>query len=162
MCTGAEVPLILALLGTGVSVAGQIQQGETQNKIAENNATALRYQAQSANEAGAVAEQTHRLKVQQLLSSQTAAAGASGADVGSQSFGKVMDQTATMGELDAQTIRMNALREAWGLKTQALSQEYSGKAAKAAGYAGALGTALTGFGKAASMTDWAKTPAKTK
>lgn len=144
MCS---IPIAMLAM-TAVSAYGQIQQGNNQAQIASQQANAVNDQAQRVNEAGAISEETHRQRVQALLSTQTAVAGASGADVGSQSFGKVMDQTATLGELDSQTIRMNALRDAWGLKTQALGLNYQGQAAKAAGYSGAFGTALTGFGSA--------------
>lgn len=149
-------PVALAWVGTAIAAGGQIQQAQTQNAIAQVQAKQLIYAAQSAAEAGAVAEQQHRDKVKQLLATQTAAAGASGADVQSQSFGKVMEQTATMGELDAQTIRTNALREVYGLKTQATNVAWQGEAMKLAGYGRAVGTALTGFAQGSQYSDWTK------
>lgn len=154
-------PALAVLALTGVSAYGQTQQGRTEEKIARYNASALDQQAQRVSESGAVAEQTQRMKVQQLLASQTVAAGASGADVSSGSFGDVMDDTAVFGELDAQTIRMNAGREAWGLKTQGQALRYQGKAAKARGVTGAIGTALTGFASAYGMASQAGTAAGT-
>lgn len=155
-------PAIATLALTGISAYSQVRQGQSQQHILDNQATAVDDQAQRVRESGAIAEQSQRLKVQQLLSTQTAVAGASGADVNSQSFGKVMDQTATFGELDAQTVRMNALREAWGLGTQATALRYQGKATKAAGMSSAFGTALTGFGSAYGMASAAGTPGSPK
>lgn len=144
-------PAIALLAVTAVSSYSQIKQGQDQQDINNAQASAVDDQAQRANEAGSIAEQSHRGKVQKIIGSQTAAAGASGADVASGSFGDVMDETAVFGEMDAQTIRMNALRESWGLKTQAQGLRYQGKAAKAQGMSNALGTALTGFGSAYGM-----------
>ena len=141
-------PALFLAAGTAVSAYGQIQQGRTQRAIADRNATVLNYQASDAAVRGSQEEQIQRQKVQQLIASQTAAAGASGADVGSKSFGDVMAQTAATGELDAQQIRMNAMREAWGFKTQAEGLKWQGAAAEKAGYLGAAGTAITGFGAA--------------
>jgi hypothetical protein len=151
MCTGAEIPLIMTLVGTGVSVAGQIQQGKTQEAIDNRNATVMNYQASDALVRGSQEEQIQRQKVQQMVGTQTAVAGASGADVGSKSFSDVMTQTAGLGELDAQQIRMNAMREAWGFNTQAQGLRWQGQMAKDASTMGAIGTAITGFGKAYQM-----------
>ena len=150
MCTGLEIAAFTALLGTGISAAGQIQQGKTQQAIDERNAKALNYQASDAIARGAQEEQTQRDRVRHIIAAQTVAAGASGADVGSKSFGDVMTQTAGLGEFDAQQIRLNALRSAWGLKTQAEGMKWQGAQAVKAGYLGAAGTALTGFGTAYS------------
>ena len=141
-------PAIFLAAGTAVSAYGQIQQGQTQQAIDNRNATVLNYQASDAAVRGSQEEQIQRQKVQQLLGAQTAAAGASGADVGSKSFGDVMATSAAMGELDAQQIRMNAMREAWGFKTQAEGLQWQGQAAKQAGLVGGIGTAITGFGAA--------------
>jgi len=143
MCNAAAM-----LAVTAFQAFSQVQQGQATRRIYASQAAAVDDEAQRVSESGSVAEQTHRLKVQQLISTQTAAAGASGADVSSQSFGNVMDQAATTGELDALTIRMNAQREAWGLKTRAQGLRYQGRAAEAAGVSQALGTALTGFASA--------------
>ena len=147
MCTGLEIAL---LAGTAVSAAGQVSQAQTQKAIDQRNATALNYQASDAIARGAQEEQVQRDRVKHILAAQTVAAGSSGADVASKSFGDVMAQTAGMGEFDAQQIRLNALRGAWGFRTQAQGLDWQGNQALTAGYLGAAGTALTGFGAAYS------------
>lgn len=154
------VPYLLAA-ATAVSTYGVIQQGQTQQKIANRNADAANYSAQDALERGATAEQVHRQKVQQLISSQTAAAGASGAAVESQSFQKVIDQSTTMGELDIQTIRTNALREAWAFKNQATGFNLQGQMDREASLYTGVGTALTGFAGAAKAGQLTQ-PSKSK
>ena len=143
----AAVPYLL-IAGTAISTYGVVQQGQTTKQIANRNADAANYSAQDALERGAAAEQVHRQKVRQLISSQTAAAGASGAAVESQSFQKVLDQSATMGELDIQTIRTNALREAWAFKNQATGLNLQGQMDSQASLYSGVGTALTGFSSA--------------
>jgi len=141
-------PLAVMAVGTVISAAGQYQQGQTQQAIDNRNAMVANYQASDALVRGSSAEQIQQSKVRQLVASQTAAAGASGAAVESQSFGKVIDQTNEMGTVDALTLRTNALREAWGYKNQAAGLGYAGDAAALMGTTGAIGTALTGFGSA--------------
>lgn len=138
-------PTTAMMVMTAISMYGQIKQGETQAEISNANAAALDTQAQRVAEAGSIKEQAHRAEVQKLLSAQTAQAGASGADVASQSFKGVMEDTAVGGEFDALQLRTNALRDAWGLQTQAKGLRWAGSAARQAGYMGAAGSALTGF-----------------
>ena len=147
MCTGVEIAL---LAGTTAMAAGQIQQGQTQQAIDQRNATVMNYQASDAIARGAQEEQVKRDRVRHIIAAQTVAAGASGAAVESKSFGDVMTQTAGLGEFDAQQIRLNALRGAWGFRTQAQGMDWQGQQALKAGYLGAAGTALTGFGQAYS------------
>lgn len=144
-------PALATLAVTAVSAYGQAQQGKAQQEIANVQAESLDQAAQRTAEAGAVAAQNTQLKVKKLISTQTAIAGASGADVSSQSFKNVMADTAEAGAVDAATTQMNYLREAWGLTTQAKGARYTGEAAKLAGKSQAIGTALTGFGTAYGM-----------
>ena len=138
----------IMLAGTAATMAGQIQQGNNQNAIMQHNAQVAQAQVLDASQRGAVQEGQQIQKTQQLMGAQTAAMGGSGADVQSQSFGKVQEQTATMGALDALTIRQNAAREAWSAGQQATGFKMQGDAAEQMGYASAAGTALTGFSAA--------------
>ena len=148
----------LAIAGTTATMAGQIQQGQNQNAIMQHNAQVANAQVLDAQQRGAVQEGQQIQKTQQLMGAQTAAMGSSGAAVESQSFGKVLEQSSTMGALDALTIRQNADREAWSASQQATGFKMQGDAAEQMGYASAAGTALTGFGQAYKMGQMKKYP----
>lgn len=144
----ASMAVYSSLAATAVTAYGQYQQGQTQKDIANYNARGAEMQAEDALQRGQVAVDAQRAKVRQILGSQRAIMGASGAEVGSGTLGKVLDQTATLGELDARQIEVNAAREAWGLKTQATGARLGGEMAATGGLYGAGGSLLTGGSQA--------------
>jgi len=114
-------------------------------QVAQMNATLSERRAKDALARGAAAEQQKRLEVAQLRGRQLAAAGANGVDVG---FGSPLDamiDTATLGELDALTIRRNAARESYDFQVQAVN----GRADAALSNANAANTLTGGYLNAA-------------
>ena len=148
MCEPTTIALGVALAGTAVSAYGAYQQGQTQKKIANYNAKVGELNADDAIQRGAIAADQQRAKVRQILGTQRAVMGASGAEVGSGTLGKVLEQTSTLGELDARQIEVNAQREAWGLRTQGALGRVEGDAAAEAGTLNAFGSLLTGGSQA--------------
>jgi len=143
MC-GIEAALMVA--GTVMSAYASEQQAQDARNLANYNAKVREYQAQDTIDRGAVEEQKQREKVRQFMGSQRAAMGASGVEVASGSFGDVLQQSAAMGERDALTIRNNAMRAAWGYRTQSAAEQFEGEA-RARVYEGqAVGSLLTGSG----------------
>jgi len=157
-----EPATILAIGGALVGAAGSIQQGKAASAAANYNAQIAAMNSKISMEnahdsvvRGQQEEQQHRQKVAQLKGQQTASMAANGIDVG---FGSAMDtlvDTATMGELDALTIRENSAREANAHRQQAANQSASAElnrmnasASKTSGYFNAAGTLLTGAGNA--------------
>jgi hypothetical protein len=152
----------LTLAGTALGAVGQIQQGQAtaaasryNAKVAKMNADISERQARDALERGKLEEQKKRTQVQQVLGRQKAAMAANGVDLG---FGSPLDtlvDTATMGEIDALTIRSNSAREAYDYRVRAANGQaqanldnMNADAAETAGYLGAAGTLLTGAGSA--------------
>jgi hypothetical protein len=100
-----------------------------------------------------------RLQTSQLMGKQQAAMAANGVDL---TFGSPLDtivDTAKMGELDAQNIRTNAYREAYGYQVKSANYTAEGKLDEAkadnaisAGYMGAIGTILGNGGKGWAMS----------
>lgn len=86
----------------------------------------------------------------QLQASQTAEFAASGVSVASGSVADVVGSTAAVTELDAQMIRNNAVRDAFGLTTQAKQlrrqARYTRQAGDAAATADILGGAIGAAG----------------
>ena len=126
---------------------GQIQQGQAtaasaryNAQVSDMNAKLADKAAKDALERGAVEEQKQRQKIAQVIGAQTA--------------GPPLDllvATATMGELDALTIRANTAREERDIRQQ--GENYRGQAgmyrasassAETGGFLGAMGTVLGG------------------
>lgn len=159
---GIETALLVATVaGTAMTAYSQIQQGNAAEKAAEYNAEVAGMQAKDAINRGNIEAEAQRAKAAKVASAQRAAAGASGAVVDSGSFADVVLDTVTTGERDAQTIRTNAMRQAWGLESQADIDLYSGQQAKAASRTAAAGTLLTGVSKVGTQMGWGKPAAPT-
>ena len=156
-----DIGLALTLGSTLVGAAGSVQQGRAakaagkyNQQVAEMNAELSERRAQDALERGAQEEQRKRQEVARIMGAQTAAMAANGLDI---SFGSPLDtlvDTATLGELDALTIRTNAYREAYDFRVDAVNQRaggtlerMKGDATAKGGYLTAAGTILTGAGK---------------
>lgn len=162
MCEPATIMTVAALSGTAISAYGAYQQGQNARKVAEYNATVNEFQAKDALERGGIESDRQRARTRQIKGAQIAAMGGSGATVGEGTLGDVLDQTATMGELDARTIETNALREAWGLKSQAGLGRAQGEAAAQAGMLQGFGTLIAGGAQAYGVYDKWKAPKKTQ
>lgn len=111
---------------TQVQSAAQKMANEAQAKVADNNAQLALWQAQDALYRGQVTENRSRLNAAALKSTQRARMAANGIALDSDSPVRVLTDTDVLGEIDAQTQRENADREAWALRTQA--QDYKNRA----------------------------------
>lgn len=168
--SGATTATYLALAATAVSAYSSMQaadaaerQGQAQKQQADYNAEVSRLQGLDAINRGNAAAEQQRRKVLQIQGAQRAAMGASGGNVETGSFADIQLDTATLGETDAQNIRTNSLREAWGYKAQSTNYTMAGQEALRAGeekanyYRGqAAGTLLTGtsiYGKSMGWFD---------
>jgi len=118
----------LALQGGGAinSAVGSYYAAQSQKAalsgqadIADINARTAESTAQSALYAGQQQEISSRLKTAQLKSSQRTSMAANGIDLGSGTATNILTTTDAMGEIDANTIAANAVRSAFGYRTQA-------------------------------------------
>lgn len=167
MSAAAIAGLALSAIGTGVAMYGQMQQADAasaaakyQAQVAANNATIAKQNADATIEAGKVAEQQQRMKTAALIGSQRAAMAANGVRLDSGSALDIQSDTATMGELDALTVRNNAARQAWAYEAQATNfnaqSQLSNAQAGWAQSAGLVSGAGTLLGGASSFADkWA-------
>lgn len=122
-------------LGMGLQVAGMVSGAfgsyfaasaqksllNAQAEIAEINARVAESQARVELLAGQRREQSSRLQTAAVKGRQRAAMAANGLDLGEGSAAEVLTSTDLVGEVDANTIHANAVRSAWGLRTQATS-----------------------------------------
>lgn len=154
---------VLGVIGGVVNAVGAIQQGKAQAaqatyqaQVARNNAIIAKQNAAYEIEAGKVEEQTQRLKTNLTIGETKAIQGASGLEVGVGSAEDVVASTATIGELDALTIRANAARRTYSYETESTNYTAQGSlydmeavAAKKAAAIGAFGSILGGISSVA-------------
>lgn len=97
----------------------QKMANEAQAQVADNNAQLATWQAMDALYRGATEENRVRVGAAQMKGTQRARFAASGVTMDSDSVARTLTDTEVLGELDANTARYNADREAWALRTQA-------------------------------------------
>lgn len=173
-----ELTTMLMIGSTVMGAVGAVQQGkaaemqgraaqqasEYNAKVADMNAKIAERQARDAVERGQQEEQQQRMRTSQIIGQQRVAMAANGVDVGFGSPLDVLVDTATMGELDALTIRSNTYREERDIRQQGANSTAQagmyraegrnalaeGRGARRAGFMDAFGTILGGGAKAYS------------
>ena len=125
---------------SALSLANTVQQYQSQRRAAGSvtrqadyeaqlygtNADLADRQSEDAIARGHEAEMQQRGATRQLTGAQRAAYGAQGLDMSTGSPAQVIAGDEALGELDALTIRNNAMREAWGFKVQAANYRHQG------------------------------------
>lgn len=126
MSGGTNAGMLMQMVGVAAQTGAAYAQStatrnayNVQEKVARNNAQIAEWQAQDAAARGARNEQMSRLKTAQLAGTQRARLAANGVSLTEGSALNILDDTAYMGELDAQAIRDNTSKEVWGQRTQA-------------------------------------------
>jgi hypothetical protein len=115
-----------------------------QASVASNNAQLATDKASVAVDNGQVAVQNQDLKTAQTFGMQRANLAANGVDLGQGSANNILTSTQLMGQRDADQLQTNALREAWGYKTQATDDTSNAAALRSmAGSVSPSGASLT-------------------
>lgn len=117
----------MAMMGVGAatSVVGAYNSASMQKDslgfgaaISEINARMSEQSAQAELQRGERDYQSSRLKTAGLKGRQRASLAANGVDLGVGSAANILTSTDVMGEIDANTLQANAVRQAWGYRTQ--------------------------------------------
>lgn len=116
----------LTAIGAMTRAAGDFQAGTYEFEQAKKNRALAEASAADAMLRGEQEASRYRTRGTQVIGEQRAAAGASGIDVSTGSISEMAADTRMFSELDAQTARNNAAREAWGYQVQA--DEYAEQA----------------------------------
>lgn len=149
---------VLAAIGTGLNVVGQIQQGKAQSAAYsaqeaadEQNARIAERQAQQAAISGAKEEREMRQRGAAVAGQQRAAYSASGLDIASGSPLDILQDTNYQNTLDVINIRQNTANTVWGYQTQqtnylnqAAAARSAAKNARRSSRIGALGSLAGG------------------
>jgi len=141
----------------GAVVVGGVAKGVSDIQAASASANAQRRNALISEQAASQAlqrgvEDAGRIQMRgaSLQGAQRAGYGVSGADVNSGSAAHTQLDTATLTEMDIQTAKNNAQREAWGLEKQATNMRANADATESAGWLSAAGD-IIGAGASAAM-----------
>jgi hypothetical protein len=109
-------------VGAYYGAKSQKQSLEFQANMADINARMSESAAQSTLLTGQREEQRSQIATANLKGSQRASLAANGVDLGEGSAANILTTTDVMGEIDANTIQANAVRSAWGYRTQGVNQ----------------------------------------
>lgn len=138
--TGIALGSVIA--STVMQVKGQHAAGAAAGRAAESQAQQYEFnagiadlQAQDAAQRGLEEEQRFRTQVRGLIGTQRAGFAGQNVVVGDGSAADVQADSARLGELDAQQVRANAQREAWGFQVQADDLRMGAKVARQGGQA---------------------------
>jgi len=145
------IALSAAVLGGVMTAKSQKDQGDFTEAMGKRNAQTEQAKADEAIRIGAIDEERQRTQTKQIMGEQRAGMASTGLEVDSGSFGDILADTAKFGELDAQTIRANALKDAWGFKGEATNSLLQGSMAGRAGSMNAAGTLLSSASQAFGM-----------
>lgn len=125
------------------SAASTQSQLNFQANLADINARLSETQAQQTLLAGQREEQKSRISTANLKGTQRAAMAANGIDLGVGSAAQVLTSTDMLGEIDANTIQSNAIKSAWGYRTQGANQTAQATSSRAAASAISPSSAFT-------------------
>ncbi len=143
MCGLAALGAISGIASAGFSAYSAIQQGDQAQASAEYNARVQENEATAIRNQGIEAENDQRRKTAQAQSRQRAALAASGVDITSGSAANILEDTETIGEIDALRIRSNAQERADAADQGAVLTRFGGEAAKSQSIGQATGSLLS-------------------
>lgn len=138
-----------SIASTALDVYGRVKAGNAAKKVGEFNARVAQAQAEDAIQRGAFEEQRFRTQLRVLQGRNRAGYAGQGVKVDTGSPVDVAADIAYLGEIDAQTIRANAAREAWGYQVSAENARMGASIASSEAYFGAAASALSGGGSLA-------------
>lgn len=141
--TLAIASLGASLIGGGVSAVGNVMAGQSAQAAANYRAQVAENQARHALAIGDIEAQRQGMKTASIIGAQRAAQSGSGLDVNVGSPVDVRETTDILGRLDELTILNNAQTKAWGLRSQAELDRYSGKASAQEGWLKGAGSVLS-------------------
>ena len=137
-----SIAAVIGLIGTGLSVYGQVRAGMEQKRMAERNARIAEYAAGDAIARGAYSVYKRQRQTAQTVGRQRVAFAAG--NIAGVTPAMIEMDTRITSDLDAAVIRHNTALEVWGLSEQAEEFRRGGKRAIGDAILGASGSILTG------------------
>lgn len=138
---------------TYVAYDSNKKAAEANAQIAENNARLAAADAETERAMGDRESQQQTWRMRAMEGQQRAAIAASGVDSQIGTPVEVLGESAMLGEVDQQTIRLNAARRAWGfsaqsqnIRNQSRVDQFSARSQRTATVLGGLGS-MAGYGR---------------
>ncbi|CAB4133187.1 hypothetical protein UFOVP140_54 [uncultured Caudovirales phage] len=151
----------IALLNANTNSAMALMNADSVRQIAELNARMSEDNAQNALRQGERAQQNLDLKAAQVKSTQRATMAANGIDLGSATPLNILTSTDVMHASDANAIASNAIRAAFGYRTQEVNYENQATLATATGQAQSIMALANGESSALLTRTAGETAART-
>jgi len=123
----------MASASFGAEAYGEYAAGQNDRTLNRLNARIADYQAKDALERGNAEAARIRQRRNQVVGQQRATFAAQNVDIGTGSAADVQADTVLLSEMDVDTVKANAAREAWGYRTEAATSRFEGNQAAAAG-----------------------------
>lgn len=149
--TSPAIPAAFAAISATAQLGGAISQAaairtetELRERTAGLNRRLLELQAEDVRRRGETEAELVRKRAKQLSGKQRIALAAQGIDIETGTALAAQEDVAALTALDVSTIRSNAWREAWGLRTEALGLESAQRFAAISGRLRERTTLLTG------------------
>jgi len=149
----------------GVTAYSQYQSGKYNAKVERFNASVANAQAADAVRRGGESVQRFRKDVAKVKSAQRASFAAQGVVVDQDVAQAVADDTDAIAAEDERTIAMNATREAWGYRVQAVDHTNRATMGMNAARSDAIGTLMSTTGRFADSgyrAGWGEKKARPK
>ncbi len=143
---GVSLGTLASVAGTTVSAVSAIAEGRAAKRAAEFNARVAEREAAATKERSAFEEARSRRRTRSFLSTQRALFGASGVNLAGSPL-RVLEETASEGELEALAIRFGGDIASTRALSQAAVSRFAGSQAERAGFLRAGTTLLTGGGR---------------
>ncbi len=138
---------IFSAIGTAVSVIGMLQQGQQAKSAAEYNASVARQNATITQQQAAANAAAQQRKARMQLGTMRAGYGAAGIGLEGSPM-DILEQSASMAELDRQNILYGGQLRAQGYSNTATLEDAAGENAETGSYLRAGSALLIGAGKA--------------
>jgi hypothetical protein len=129
----ADASITRGAVGTGMEAGGDLLQGVGGYQQALYQAKLAGRNAENVQASGDYQEEASKMRYGALGAQQKADAAARGVSVDSTSVANTLKSTAEIGGLDAAMIHFNAMREAYGLTSQAAVDKAAGRNAAVGG-----------------------------
>ena len=144
----AAIPAIISLATAAAGAVAQAKAGDAAGRQAEQQALLAGYQRTDEARRASLAAGAQRSLGRQYASAGVAAAAAGGVSSTSGSTADLIAQSTMRAEQNAETIRSNAARSAWGSGIEQEQILQGGRNARRSGMLTAIGTGVSGIGQA--------------
>jgi hypothetical protein len=146
MCAVAVLGVVASLAATAVTVYSQQKSGQYNEEVEKNNAKIAGWQKADALRRGANESSAIRQQGRMIGAKALAGMGASGVETTVGSPSNIFATSSINTELDAETAKANAAREAWGFQNESQDRRAKAGMIRNQSLLGSIGSGIQGAG----------------